>query len=154
VPIVAEVGRWFVKGEPVGQQRLAEELGLPVRSVAELSTKLEEAGLIHRVQARNDGESGFTLAMPPDRLQVRRVLDVAHGLTPRLNRKANQPGWAYLDRLQASLDATAGDQTLAEILDRYDREVEEAEAVGDAAAEDDEGNGSLRVSAKANEPAA
>jgi DNA-binding IscR family transcriptional regulator len=143
-----------VKGEPVGQQRLAEELGLPVRSVAELSTKLEEAGLIHRVQARKDGESGFTLAMPPDRLQVRRVLDVAHGLTPRLNRKANQPGWAYLDRLQASLDATAGEQTLAEILDRYDREVEEAVGEGDAAEEDDEGNGSLRVGAKANEPAA
>lgn len=115
LPVMAAIARSFTGGQPLGRQALAEDLELPLEAVAELVSRLEEEGLVHQVAQRGTPDVGLTLALPPDRIPLTRIADLASRLTlgapPR-----EGPGWGGLAAIHANARASAGDRTLAELV--------------------------------------
>jgi membrane protein len=116
VPVITRIGQAFAQGQSIGQHQVAEDLNLPARSVAELGQALVRAGLVHRVQDGDQDEVGYSLAMPPDRIAVSRVLELSRELTLPKDRNEKQPGWAYLDRLAQQQRQSVSDVTLASLI--------------------------------------
>jgi len=115
LPLVAAVGRGFASGRPLSRQALAEELELRLESVAELTSRLEEEGLVHHVVRRGSEDVGLTLALPPESIPIARILDLASRLSLG-ERVRTGPGWRVLADLQGASRAAAGDHTLASLL--------------------------------------
>jgi len=116
LPIIVEIARRFMAGESVGRQRLSDRLSIPVRAVAELSQKLEQAGLIHTVQVEGDGDSGYAMSLPPDRVPVAKVLEVAQSTVKNSEQHRSSPGWAYLDAVRETMEEASEGKTLQTLL--------------------------------------
>jgi len=116
VPIMTAIARSFERGQPVGRQDLAEEVGLPLEAVAELAVKLEEAGLVYQVPKRGSDDVGLTLAAPPDRIALATLLDLGGRLVLGPGERRAGPGWQFLQSLQESARSSVGEQTLARLL--------------------------------------
>jgi membrane protein len=115
LPVVAAIARGFAGGLPVGRQALAEELDLRLESVAELVSRLEAEGLVHQVARRGTEDVGLTLALPPDRIPLARIVEVASRFT--LGTKPREgAGWDALAAIHASARAAAGERTVADLL--------------------------------------
>jgi membrane protein len=115
LPVVAAIARGFEGGQPVSRQDLAEELDLRLESVAELVTRLEAEGLVHQVERRGTEDVGLTLALPPERISLARIADLASRFT--LGTKPREgAGWDALAAIHASARAAAGDRTVADLL--------------------------------------
>jgi membrane protein len=114
VPLTVALARRVAAGEPVTRQELSEELELRLESVSELVDRLEAEGLVHQVSRRGK-EIGLRLALPPERIPLARLVELASratlGARPRTG-----PGWDALAALIAQSRAAAGGRTLAEIL--------------------------------------
>jgi membrane protein len=116
LPLMTAIGRGFASGQPPGRQALAEELRLRLESVAELAARLEAEGLVHQVARRGSEDVGLTLALPPEKIPITRILDLASRLSLG-ERPTAGPGWRALCDLQAAARAAAGESTLASLLD-------------------------------------
>ena len=115
LPVVAAIARSFAGGEPVGRQALAEELDLRLESVAELVARLEAEGLVHQVTRRGTEDVGLALALPPDRIPLARIAELASRFT--LGTKPREgAGWDALAAIHAQARAAAGDRTVADLL--------------------------------------
>jgi membrane protein len=116
VPIMTAIAHGFERGQPVGRQDLAEEVGLPLEAVAELALKLEEAGLVYQVPKRGSDDVGLTLALPPDRIALATLLELGGRLVLGPGERRAGPGWQLLQSLQESARSSVGEQTLARLL--------------------------------------
>jgi membrane protein len=115
VPLMAAVARGFAEGKPVSRQGLAEDLQIRLETVAELVGRLADEGLVHQVRARGSEDLALTLALPPERIPLVRLVDLAArlGIPPE---KRRGPGWPFLGTLQAAAREAAGSRTLAELI--------------------------------------
>jgi membrane protein len=115
LPVMAAIARGFAGGQPVDRQALAEELDLRLEAVAELVDRLEAEGLVNQVARRTTEEVGLSLALPPDRIPLARIAELASRST--LGTKPREgPGWSALAAIHATARASAGDRTLADLL--------------------------------------
>jgi membrane protein len=115
LPVMAAIARGFAGGQPVGRQALAEELDLPLASVAELVGRLEAEGVVNQVALRGTEDVGLALALPPDRIRLARLVELASRFT--LGTRPRQgPGWGALAAINAAARASAGDRTLADLI--------------------------------------
>lgn len=73
IPIMVEIGRAFEAGQPVSRGDLADQLGLPGRSVRELCETLARGNLLHH--AGDDQGEVWLLARPTDKITVAQILD-------------------------------------------------------------------------------
>jgi len=115
VPLMATVARRFGAGAPVSRQDLAEELHLRLDSVAELADRLEDEGLLFQVSKRGSEDVGLTLALPPEKIPLARLVDLGVRLTMRGGDRTG-PGWPFLGELGAAAREAAGERTLADLL--------------------------------------
>jgi membrane protein len=116
LPLVAAIGRGFASGQARSRQALAEDLRLRLEAVAELASRLEAEGLVLQVARTGTEDVGLTLALPPEKIPITRILDLASRLTLG-ERLCTGPGWRTLADLQAAARAAAGERTLASLLD-------------------------------------
>jgi membrane protein len=115
LPVMAAIARGFAAGQPVGRQALAEDLDLRLESVAELITRLEAEGLVNQVARRGTEDVGLALALPPDRIPLARIVELASRFT--LGTKPREgPGWGALAAIHQTAHSAAGDRTLADLL--------------------------------------
>jgi len=115
LPVMAAIARGFAGGLPVGRQSLAEELDLRLESVAELVGRLEAEGLVNQVALRGTEDVGLALALPPDRIPLARIVELASRFT--LGTKPREgPGWGALAAIHASARTSTADRTLADLL--------------------------------------
>ncbi len=117
LPVMAQVAGGFARGEVTSRQALAEELDLRLESVAELVARLEAEGLLHQVPRRGSDDVGLALALPPDRIPLARLVDLASRST--LGARAREgAGWDALAGIHTQARAAAGERTLADLLSR------------------------------------
>ena len=107
LPVVAAIARGFADGQPVGRQALAEDLDLRLESVAELVARLEAEGLVHQVTRRGTEDVGLTLALPPDRIPLARIAELASRFTLG-TRPREGAGWGALAAIHEQARAAAG----------------------------------------------
>ncbi|MEX1026918.1 MAG: YhjD/YihY/BrkB family envelope integrity protein, partial [Candidatus Paceibacterota bacterium] len=117
IPILADIGRAFHKGETVGRQQLSERLGLPTRVVNEYGSQLQKAGVIHCLEATLGGDVSYTLARPPEQIAVAEVLELGRQLSMRQHEPAFDVDWVYLDKLHEAELVAAGDATIASLIE-------------------------------------
>lgn len=110
LPIMTEVAMAFRKGEVIGRQDLADQLGLSSRVVHELENQLIRGGCLRRVSGE-DEEDHLTLARPADRILIADILRLAHQARPM----SAHPAWKALVNLKMAERNAAGDQTLADV---------------------------------------
>jgi membrane protein len=114
-PVIEAIGRAFARGVPASRQEIAEIVDLRLEAVAELLSALETEGLIHQVARRGSEDVGLTLALPPERIDLGRLVDLAArmsvGSTPR-----KTSGWRLLMSLQAADRSALADRSLASLL--------------------------------------
>lgn len=113
-PVMAAIARAFTAGRPISRQALAEELELRLEAVAELVERLEAEGLVHHVTRRGSADVCLSLALPPDRIPLARLVDLASSLTLG-DQPRRGPGWEALASLHATARTAAGGRTLAEL---------------------------------------
>mgnify|MGYP006338673565 CR=1 FL=1 len=99
------------------ESNLSWELPLPAHfeSVAELVSRLESEGLVHQVARRGTEDVGLTLALPPDRIPLARIAELASRFTLG-TRPREGAGWGALAAIHAKARAAAGDRTVADLL--------------------------------------
>ena len=115
LPVMAAIARGFAAGQPVGRQALAEDLDLRLESVAELVARLEAEGLVNQVARRGTEDVGLALALPPDRIPLVRIVELASRFT--LGTKPREgSGWGALAAIHKTARTAAGDRTLADLL--------------------------------------
>jgi membrane protein len=115
VPLMTAIARGFAGGEPLSRQGLAEDLGVGLEGIASLLERLEQEGLVHQVTPRGSEDELVTLAMPPDRIRLARLVDLASRLTVGSEPRKG-PGWDALTALHAGMRKAAGERTLAELI--------------------------------------
>ena len=115
LPLVVAIARVSREGQPVSRQLLAEELDLRLSAVAELVGRLESEGLVLQVTSRSSDDIGLTLALPPERIPLARIVALASrftlGDTPR-----EGSGWQALAALHETARSAAGERTVADLL--------------------------------------
>jgi membrane protein len=116
VPMMAAIARGFASGQPKSRQDLAEELRLRLESVADLADKLEADGLVLQVQPSGTSDVALTLALPPDRIPLARLVDLGARLSVG-SRERPGPGWEFLAALHDAARNAAGERTLASLID-------------------------------------
>jgi membrane protein len=117
IPLMTRIGQAFEQGNTIDRAALAEALNLPVRVVTELASRLEDKGFIHELQRDDDAAGGYTLAMPPRKIAMSHLLDIARAMRMTTDAKASDPGWAYLDQLHDTQRSAADTTTLATLLE-------------------------------------
>ena len=116
LPILSRIARSFSHGHPVSEGTLSLDLSLPVAAVSELCARLTADGLIRRVEGTSSESGGYTLALPAEKIELSRVLRLASELTRSHGGTASGTDWAFVTTLERSDHATAGNATLATLL--------------------------------------
>jgi membrane protein len=115
LPVMAAIARGFAGGQPVGRQALAEDLDLRLESVAELVARLEAEGLVNQIARRGTEDVGLALALPPDRIPLARIVELASRFTVGTKPREG-PGWGALAAIHKAARTAAGDRTLADLI--------------------------------------
>ena len=99
----------------MSRQRLAEDLGLRLESVAELVGVLEEDGLVLHTTRPGSEDVGLMLALPAELVPLDRVVALASRRT--LGEKPREgPGWVALAWLHDTARKAAAERTVADLL--------------------------------------
>jgi membrane protein len=114
LPLAVALARRAGSGAPVSRQELAEELELRLEAIGELVAALEADGLVHHV-TRRGSEAGLTLALPPERVPLARLVELQSRATLGARARGG-PGWDALAAQLAAARAAAGERTLAEVI--------------------------------------
>jgi membrane protein len=115
IPIMAQIGKSFSSGEPIGRDELADRLHLPVVAVTDLGSRLEEAGLIYQVERKGSEEKGLALAKPAEAISIASLIELGQAMSSR-DTGTNGTGWAYVEKLNDAQIKAAADTTLASLL--------------------------------------
>lgn len=116
VPIMAVVGEAFAKGDAATPSHVGKALGLSDRMVARVMDKLHEEKLLHRVMDPEEVYPRFTLALPPEQITVKRLLETGTRLTVSKLTAGKVPGASMVRRLNEAVAGAAGDTTLASVI--------------------------------------
>jgi membrane protein len=116
IPIMARIGKAFEYGDTVNQQTLAEELDLPLQSVAQFASLLATTGFIHVVLTRTGGEEGYALARSPQQIRMTELLELTQTLQSGPEASQEIAGWNYLNQLADAQRNCAADATLASVV--------------------------------------
>jgi membrane protein len=123
--VMQEIALRFVDGKTSTLRRLAESTSMPEVTVADMVNRLQEAGLVHRI----DGESsGVTLARPPERITADELMEVGFQMA---DDGRSQQKTVLMQRLRQAQQTLASDANLAMMLD-------DARRASDQLAEDNE----------------
>ena len=112
LPIMSEVGRAFEQGKLIGNQGLADRLGLSSRIVHDMTNKLVDATLLRRTGGSAGDEDRLLLARPAEKIAIAEILELAHKVGPT----SGHPAWLALTHLKKAERDAANDRTLAEVL--------------------------------------
>lgn len=118
IPMMAIMGKAFGLGQPVTVARLAQRMALPIRVVGRLGEHLNKAGLLHRVEREQDGDPGYILALPPEQIRVKQLLELGQSLALNEQAMRRVPGRDMLAQLSAAEQKAAATATLASVLQR------------------------------------
>ena len=111
LPIMSESAHAFESGDSLGNQGLADRLGLPARVVHEMTSKLVDAAMLRRVSTGAGDEDTLTLARPADKIGIAEILELAHRVGPT----SDHPAWRSLAHLKQAERAAAAGKTLADL---------------------------------------
>jgi membrane protein len=114
LPVMVAIGRGAREGRPLSRGELADDVELRQDAVAELVSWLESEGLVHRV-SRRGADAGVTLALPPERIPLARLLELSARATLGTHRREGG-AWSALAALHEQWRGAAGERTLAELL--------------------------------------
>jgi membrane protein len=117
VPIMACVGEAFSRGDSLTLHEVGVRLGLPDPLVDRVLGRLLEENLLHRVMDPDQAYPRFTLARPPERISVQRLLDTGTRMTVSKLTAGSVPGASTLHRLNEAVASAAADTTLAHVID-------------------------------------
>lgn len=113
LPVMAAVGRAFVRGKEVTPDAIAHELGLPTTAVAELGELLESEGYVHRIE-QGKSESAYSLAKPVDAIALDELIKI--GSSHMASTPVQRIHGGVMDRLvEAQHEALSG-RTLSELV--------------------------------------
>jgi membrane protein len=114
IPLAAMIGRSFTDGKAVRINELQAASGLPNRAVANLIDLLTGANIIHHVEHGEPGVPAYTLARPPERINIGELLDLSEKAAMR--DRASLAGSNVVAQLHtAQLNAAKG-TTLADVM--------------------------------------
>ncbi len=113
LPIMTEVAMAFDRGDVIGRQELADQLGLSSRVVHDLENQLISGGCLRRVPG-DDQDDHLTLGRPAEKILIADILRLAHQSRPM----SAHPAWKALVNLKLAERNAAGDQTLADVINR------------------------------------
>ncbi len=116
IPIITQIGQAFNDGKGVDVHTLADRLALPELAIVSLNTKLEAAGLIHRIEHSEDAAAQFTLSRPPSQIRIQTLLELADTLRHTSDSSRNQAGWNLLRELSQAQQLAAAQTTLDSLL--------------------------------------
>ncbi len=111
LPIMTEVAMAFNRGEMIGRQELADQLGLSSRIVHEFENQLISGGCLRRVPG-DDQDDHLTLARPAEKILIADILRLAHQSRPM----SAHPAWKALVNLKLAERNAAGERTLADVI--------------------------------------
>lgn len=112
LPIMSEVGRAFEQGILIGNQGLADRLGLSSRIVHDMTNRLVDATLLRRAGGSAGDEDSLLLARPAEKISIGEILELAHQAGPT----SGHPAWLALTHLKKAERDAANDRTLSEVL--------------------------------------
>lgn len=117
ITLMTCIANAFESGQAVDQPSLAQDMRLSTRLLARLLNLLERNGLIHTVQQNHEGdqENSYTLALPPQRIEVRRLIKLGREQTGNQRPSIADESPIIRQLIQAQYQA-ADDKTLADIL--------------------------------------
>lgn len=117
LPLMTLVGESFRAGRARSVVDLARKLKLPVDVVSNLCLKLEQNGLLNRVESGRGAAVQFALARPPECISIPRLLELGRAFTTGRTRvKHKLPGGEFLNQLAAVQSAAIEHATLATVL--------------------------------------
>ncbi len=116
IPIMTQIGQSFARGQPIDSHTLADRLALPDRAIVEFNLQLEKTGLIHRVAQAEDATAQYSLSLPPERITIAQLLEVADSMRHAADPSRKQAGWELLRTLAKAQVEVAADMTLASLL--------------------------------------
>ncbi|QDS95635.1 ribonuclease BN/unknown domain fusion protein [Roseimaritima multifibrata] len=111
LPIMVEIGRAFQVGGELNREQLVQLLGIPGRSIRDLSEVMIEGGLLRQSDIKSGG--GLLPAMPLDKITVADVLQ----LNP-YSRHGHKEGaiWDFMDKLAKTRLPLATQTTIADLV--------------------------------------
>ncbi|HEX7008920.1 MAG TPA: YhjD/YihY/BrkB family envelope integrity protein [Phycisphaeraceae bacterium] len=122
IPLMAVVTQRFAQGQASSVSELSRQTALPLRIVHQLSQCLQGEGLLHSLESASDGEPRYTLAMPPEQIPLRRLIEVGQTLAAGKHATGRMPAQDVLDRLDAAVHQAASELTLAHLMNASDKE--------------------------------
>ena len=117
IPLMAAVARGFMSGKAPTQGDLTRELGVPMPAVRMMATHMQTAGLLHSVEVARGMDNGYTLAMPPDRIEISRLLELASTLSVSTGERSSPKVKSVMSKLAESQRGAAAGLTLLDLID-------------------------------------
>lgn len=115
VAVVHAAARGFLTGKPVSLTSIVHSTRVDGAIVNDMVTRLVDAGLLYRVTVADD-PNHVALALAPERIKVRSLLDMGYEMAGPAPKEGAAPG--IRDRLRDAHLAAAGEQTVADLLTR------------------------------------
>jgi YihY family inner membrane protein len=78
IPIIAAIACAFSRGRTTQAQAVARSAGIGLEAAEAILGRFQERGLVHVVRHAKGGPEGYTLARPPEAIQVSEVLAAAY----------------------------------------------------------------------------
>ncbi len=116
LPIMAAIGERFERGLAMDADELAVNLDLPPKKLRRLLHALQDDRLLHEVAGEDDGEPGFTLAQPPDQIELTALFARADREAGGPAQSHRLPGHDWLARLQDIENDALTDAMLSDVL--------------------------------------
>lgn len=117
--VLARIARVFSTGKGISSSDLAMDLNLPARTVADLCRRLDEAGLIHRIDNPSAGAAQYTLSLPAERIELSRLVDLTAKISQPTGASSAVRGteeWLLLQRLDEASRREVAGATLATLV--------------------------------------
>lgn len=115
IPIMVRVGQAFDAGQAASSREVADDLALPPAAVARLMSRLQERGLLRQVADPDAQVPRYVLAMPPQKLPMDHLLQVAHEVS-RSGDLKDTYHWRYVEELRAIEQRAASQKNLADLM--------------------------------------
>ncbi|MEX0745926.1 MAG: YihY/virulence factor BrkB family protein [Phycisphaeraceae bacterium] len=117
IPMMTVAAAAFEHGRGVSLGELQERTGLSIRVLARLTQQLQQEGLLHQIQDTTaNGDRCFALALPPDQIEINRLLDLGQLPAGIVQANRDVPGRDVLDRLNRAQQDAANHLTLASLV--------------------------------------
>lgn len=117
LPVMVALGREFDEGKALTADELSQRLSLPYRAVDILARKLQDAGLIHRVECNDESVCTYTLSRSPDRLTVASLLETGDRFVEHFTQEhQHKHEWQMIQKLDQARVEKAGDMTLKDLM--------------------------------------